>query len=233
MVIFQQQIFVRLILQVFCSLFYWAHGFWLSGDFCNSANVKIGSELNNYFISFCDCKEHFSLPQILSFFLLPQQTPTLPGSQFKDMHHHMLGLHSIMLCTNSSRHLYIMYCTFHKLQMAAGCFSSMLPHHHPILTATAAKFQLRTHNVLGRLSLSYLSFRMGLEIWSHVQGWIEASLFKVNSRNHCQDLFLAGCDYENKLSRSHWQLSWGHEGNQSWYEANTKTGSVAGPKGIS
>lgn len=38
-------------------------GRWLqTGNFCNGANVKISRELNNYLVSFCDCRQLFSLP---------------------------------------------------------------------------------------------------------------------------------------------------------------------------
>ena len=44
----------------------------LAGNFCNSVNVKINRELNNYLVSFCDCRKLFPLPKPLplSYFLV-------------------------------------------------------------------------------------------------------------------------------------------------------------------
>lgn len=78
----------------------------LAGNFCNSANVKIGREVSYYLVSFCDCRELFSPSRNLSLSYLLAN----PYSSWKSIKGHAAlnaFLFSVMLWTNSSGH----FCT--------------------------------------------------------------------------------------------------------------------------
>lgn len=133
-------------------------GRWLlAGNFCSSANIKISRSWTITWLV-VTAESFFPLPWSLSLFIIPWQIPIKHRSQSKDMHHHMLGLLSIMLHINSSECFTL--CDSHitnlRWLLDVG-WARVHHHHHPLLIETSAKFCLGTQKVVRKLSLSWLS----------------------------------------------------------------------------
>lgn len=97
-------------------------GRWLqTGNFCNGANVKISRELNNYLVSFWDCRELFFSAWKPSLSLISWQTPIYHGSQLKDMNHYIICLPFSPLCYVNSNGHFCTLCVVH-IKAEDGCW---------------------------------------------------------------------------------------------------------------